>query len=50
MGEIAVKLLIEDIKSGGKREKSKVVLHPQLMVRKSVKALQPTFNSASMVY
>ncbi|HEX9654941.1 MAG TPA: LacI family DNA-binding transcriptional regulator, partial [bacterium] len=28
MGEIAVKLVVEDIKSGGKREKSKIVLQP----------------------
>jgi len=50
MGEIAVKLLIEDIKSGHKREKSKIVLLPQLIVRKSVKVLQPIFNSAQTVY
>lgn len=37
MGEIAVKLLIEDIKLKGRKEKKKIVLNPELVIRKSVK-------------
>lgn len=50
MGEIAVKLLVEDIKSGGKREKSKIVLQPQLIIRKSVKLLKPALNSTTITH
>lgn len=39
MGEVAVKLLIEDIKHKGKSEKKKIVLNPELVIRKSVKNL-----------
>jgi LacI family transcriptional regulator len=48
MGEIAVKLLVDDIKSGGMRERTKIVLQPQLIVRKSVKLLKPAFNAAAI--
>lgn len=37
MGEIAVKLLIEDIKLKSKKEKKRIVLTPELVVRKSVR-------------
>ncbi len=50
MGEIAVKILVEDIKNSGKREKSKIVLQPQLIIRKSVKLLQPAFNTATVAH
>lgn len=40
MGEVAVKLLIEDIKTKGKSEKKKIVLDPKLIIRKSVKQAQ----------
>ncbi|HNW59129.1 MAG TPA: LacI family DNA-binding transcriptional regulator [bacterium] len=41
MGEIAVKLLIEDLKSKGQKEKKRIVLEPQLIVRKSVAHCPP---------
>lgn len=40
MGEIAVKLLIDDIKARGKSEKKRIVLKPELIVRKSVFRIQ----------
>lgn len=40
MGEISVKILIEEIKSRGKSEKKKIVLNPELVIRKSVKNIQ----------
>jgi DNA-binding LacI/PurR family transcriptional regulator len=43
-----VKLLVDDIKSGGMRERTKIVLQPQLIVRKSVKLLKPAFNAAAI--
>jgi LacI family transcriptional regulator, galactose operon repressor len=39
MGEIAVKLLIEDIKLKGKSEKKRIVLTTDLVVRKSARSL-----------
>ncbi len=36
MGEVAVKLLIEDMKSKGQKEKKRIVLEPKLIVRNSV--------------
>lgn len=36
MGEIAVKLLIDDIQSDESREKQRIVLKPKLIIRKSV--------------
>lgn len=36
MGEIAVKLLIEDLKSKGQKDKKRIVLEPKLIIRKSV--------------
>lgn len=50
MGEIAVKLLVEDMKSGSKRDKSKIVLQPQLIVRKSVKLLRHSLNTTALAY
>ena len=44
MGEIAVKLLIEDIKYDGQKAKQRIVLNPKLVIRKSVSA----FNSAGV--
>jgi LacI family transcriptional regulator len=43
MGEIAVKLLLKDIKSSGQMEKSRIELKPVLNIRKSVK----NFNTSS---
>lgn len=40
MGEMAVKLLLEDIKSRGGKEKSRIVLKPKLNIRKSVHNLK----------
>ncbi len=40
MGEIAVKLLIDHIKTNGALEKKKIVLEPKLVIRKSVKQLK----------
>ncbi|MCB0731734.1 MAG: LacI family DNA-binding transcriptional regulator, partial [Ignavibacteriae bacterium] len=40
MGEVAVKLLIEDIKSKGRSEKRKIILDPKLIIRKSVKEIK----------
>lgn len=40
MGEIAVKLLIEDMKSKGKFDKKRIVLEPKLIIRKSVLQVQ----------
>ncbi|MGE5683013.1 MAG: LacI family DNA-binding transcriptional regulator [Bacillota bacterium] len=37
IAETAVKLLIEDIKSKGRKEKKKIVLMPELVIRKSVR-------------
>jgi DNA-binding LacI/PurR family transcriptional regulator len=39
MGQIAVKLLIDDIKLKGKKEKQRIVLKPELIVRKSVRLI-----------
>jgi LacI family transcriptional regulator len=36
MGEVAVKLLIEDMKSKGQKEKKRIVLDPKLIIRSSV--------------
>ncbi len=44
MGEIAVKLLIEDLKSQGHKEKKRIVLEPQLIIRKSVAHYPPVHN------
>lgn len=41
MGEIAVKLLIEEMKGKGQKEKKRIVLEPQLIVRKSVASAPP---------
>jgi LacI family transcriptional regulator len=37
MGEVAVKLLIDDIKDKGKASKKRIALKPRLIIRKSVK-------------
>ncbi|MCF8240317.1 MAG: LacI family transcriptional regulator [Melioribacteraceae bacterium] len=39
LGEVAVKLLIDDLKSKGRIERKKIVLDPKLITRKSVKLL-----------
>jgi LacI family transcriptional regulator len=44
MGKLAVKLLIEDIKSKSKNVKQKIVLKPELVIRKSVKNLKSGFS------
>jgi DNA-binding LacI/PurR family transcriptional regulator len=36
MGEVAVKLLIEDMNSKGQKEKKRIVLEPKLIVRNFV--------------
>ncbi|MBN1895171.1 LacI family DNA-binding transcriptional regulator [bacterium] len=41
MGELAVKLLIDQLKSKGKTDKKRIVLNPHLIVRKSVLDLRP---------
>ena len=40
MGEMAVKLLIEDITSKGSTAKKKIILDPKLIIRKSVKQIK----------
>jgi len=42
MGEAAVKLLIEDMKSKGQKEKKRIVLDPKLIVRNSVARITST--------
>jgi LacI family transcriptional regulator len=44
MGKVAVKLLIEDIKSKSKNTKQKIVLKPELVIRNSVKNLKAGFS------
>jgi LacI family transcriptional regulator len=39
MGEISVKLLIDDIKHKSKSEKKKIILNPELVIRKSVRTI-----------
>jgi LacI family transcriptional regulator len=40
MGEIAVKLLIDDIKSKSQNDKKRIILEPKLIIRKSVSVRQ----------
>ena len=50
MGEIAVKLLIDHIKTNGASEKKKIVLEPKLVIRKSVKQLKSaTINKDTLI-
>jgi LacI family transcriptional regulator len=44
MGKVAVKLLIENIKSKSKSGKQKIVLKPELIIRQSVKNLNSGFS------
>jgi len=44
MGKVAVKLLIENIKSKGKNAKQKIVLKPELVIRDSVKNFKSDFS------
>lgn len=46
MGEIAVKILIEEIKAKGKLEKKRIILKPELVVRKSVRPIAVQKNLA----
>ena len=39
MGEISVKILIEDIRAKGKMEKKRITLKPELIIRKSVRPI-----------
>ncbi len=49
MGEMAVKLLLEDIKLKGKSEKKRIVLPAELIVRKSVRMLNKDEELLSVV-
>ncbi|OGB67149.1 MAG: hypothetical protein A2Y94_11775 [Caldithrix sp. RBG_13_44_9] len=48
MGEIAVKLLINDMRSKGKFDKKRIVLEPKLMIRKSVLRVQASQPVAAL--
>lgn len=50
MGQVAVKLLIDDIKSKGTRNKERIVLDPKLILRKSVLNLRSKKSEFSAVY
>ncbi len=50
MGQMAVKLLIDDIKSKGMRKKERMVLDPKLILRKSVYNLKSGKEEFSAVY
>lgn len=50
MGQIAVKLLIDDIKSKGSKKKERLVLDPKLILRKSVFNINSNENKFTAVY
>lgn len=50
MGQVAVKLLIDDIKSRGTNKKERLVLDPKLILRKSVYNLRSNESEFSAVY
>lgn len=50
MGQVAVKLLIEDIEAKGGKKKEKLVLDPKLILRKSVYNLKSKKKEFSAVY
>jgi LacI family transcriptional regulator len=50
MGEIAVKLLVDDIKNDGLKAKQRIVLTPRLVVRKSVAAVHSSALAVSPVH
>lgn len=49
MGEMAVKLLIEDIQTKGETGKKRIVLKPRLIVRKSVRNVRETVTEQTPV-